>query len=76
MSIATVVTKGFGSFGSVNLVATHGFDIGDEVIDVAMVIPFVVQFSLIQAQDVQFNHVQQRTANYEHVKDTSIKFTR
>lgn len=28
MSIATVVTRGYGSFGSIAYVATHGYDIG------------------------------------------------
>ena len=29
MSVATVVTRGFGSFGSVNLLPTFGYSIGD-----------------------------------------------
>lgn len=29
-SIATVVTRGYGSFGSVNLLPTHGYGIGAE----------------------------------------------
>lgn len=29
MSISTIVTYGYGSFGSVNKLPTHGFDIGD-----------------------------------------------
>lgn len=31
MSIATVVTRGFGSFGSVNLVPTFGYTPGAEI---------------------------------------------
>lgn len=31
MSIATVVTRGYGSFGSVNKLPTQGFDIGETV---------------------------------------------
>lgn len=32
MSIATVVTRGFGSFGSVNKLPTLGYSIGEEVV--------------------------------------------
>ena len=31
MSIATVVTRGYGSFGSVNLIPTLGYSIGEAV---------------------------------------------
>lgn len=34
-SIATVVTMGYGSFGSVNLVPTLGYGIGEPVVAIA-----------------------------------------
>lgn len=40
MSIATVVTRGFGSFGSVNLLPTLGYSISTAVIVAG---PFCVQ---------------------------------
>ena len=31
MSIATIVTRGYGTFGSVNLLPTRGYSIGEDV---------------------------------------------
>lgn len=31
-SIATVVTRGYGTFGSVNLLPTHGYGVGAEAV--------------------------------------------
>lgn len=73
MSVSPIVTGGFGSYGSVHLIPTLGFGIGQ-----VLATPFVIEseFDFVRVVDSDFDFARTAQSSFDFVRvvDTTFDF--